>query len=145
MTPCDPDAEGGTRAIELASSQIHRPAAAIDSARYQVDLQVADLQSEDVGRSPAAKERPNAGEQFRDRKRLDQIIIGAAVETRDTVVDAVTSRQDQHRRLDATLAKGFENLETAAPRQHEIQQDQIEPLSIGAEEAVFAGGAIRTS
>src|ERR1700736_2996945 len=61
--------------LEFARQQLDRPAAAIDRAGDEVELEVADAQDRllDHGRA-APRERLDARQQFDERERLDEVI-----------------------------------------------------------------------
>ena len=56
---------------------------------------------------------------------------------RCTVVDTVACRENEHRCLDAALAKRLQDLQATPSGQHEIEHDEIELLGVRAVEAVL--------
>src|SRR5262249_12037667 len=119
--------------------QLEQRVAAGDAAGDQIELQVCSLQTEDVRWPAAPKQRTNACKQLRQGKRLDQVIIGPEVKAHNPIVNAVTRRQDKDRSLDAPLPESLQDLQAAATRQHDVQDDEIEDLRIRTKEAVLAG------
>src|SRR6516164_9433674 len=69
--------------LELPRCQLDRAAAPRDSARNEIHVEIADTEPERIRWTPAADQRPNAGQQFREREGLDDIVVGAAVQTGD--------------------------------------------------------------
>ena len=84
-------------------------------------------------------EMTSLSEELRQRKWLDQIIVGAEIQTKNAIVDTVPGRKDQHRRFDVTLPECVQDFEPAPARQHQIENNEVEQLSVGAKEPVFAG------
>ena len=70
-------------------------------------------------------ERTQAREELGKRKRLHQVVIRAAVETGNAVIDGVPSGQHQHRRPDAGCAHAPADLEAVDVRQHHVQHDRV--------------------
>ena len=66
--------------------------------RDRVEPQCPRLDRE-IGRG-ASKQRPQAGDQLGERKRLRQVVVAAGAEARQPVGERITRRQEQHRRLD---------------------------------------------
>ena len=83
--------------IELAAGQLDRPITANHAARDEVDLEIGGLESKDVGRASTTQQRANARQQFRQRERFDQIVVGAAIQAEHTIIDPVTCGQNQDR------------------------------------------------
>src|SRR5581483_8862413 len=77
-------------------------------------------------------------EQLGYGERLDEIIVGAQVETAHAIVDAVAGRQDQHRRVDPLLTKRLQDVEAAPSRQHDVEHDEVEHFGARPEKPVFA-------
>ena len=73
----------------------------------------------------AAGERPQAGEQLGERERLREVVVGAAVEPGDAVLDGVARGQHQDRRPDAVVAQAAAGLEAVDARQHHVEDDRV--------------------
>ena len=116
-----------------------RAAAARDFSRHEIDLEIADAQAQRLGDPAAPQQRADPRQHLLERERLDQIVVGAAVEAGHAILERVARRQHQHRRLVAALAQRSENLQAVAARQHEIEQDDVERLGVQPEERAFAG------
>ena len=74
---------------------------------------------------PAAQQRADARQQFDERERLDQIIVGAEFQTFDAVVHRAARAEDQHRRAGLAVADLLEDLQPVHVGQHHVQDDQI--------------------
>ena len=74
-----------------------------------------NIQSPRYRRSPvgavAAQQRAQPGEQLVEVEGLDQIVVGAGIQSLDAVVDRAERRQQQDRRRDAGGAHGRDELE----------------------------------
>ncbi|MNG07588.1 hypothetical protein D3C84_908980 [compost metagenome] len=106
--------------------EFQQSAFAGDFQGVEVIAQVADLQ----GASPAAlgpaHDRFDTRRQFRQGKRLDQVIIGARLEALQTVVQLIAGREHDHRRFAPgifaqALAQGI----AIDAGQHDIEHDQV--------------------
>lgn len=64
----------------------------------------APVERVEVERPAAADESPHAGRELAQLERLEQVIIGAAVEARHPVIDRSTSGDDENRGVDALLS-----------------------------------------
>mgnify|MGYP003694615697 CR=1 FL=1 len=70
---------------------------------------------------------------------LTQVVVGAAVETQQAIVERVARRDDEHGRLDAAPAEGPEDLKSVTAGQHQVEQDHVEHFRAQSEERVLAG------
>jgi hypothetical protein len=112
--------------------------AARDTPCHDVELEVAGFQSKDLCRATAPQQCADAGEELRQCKRLDEIIVSTQVEAEYSVLDSVSGGQDQDWRLDRAFAERLQDLEAVAAREHEVQQHQIEALGVRPKKAVLA-------
>src|SRR5215470_13913331 len=112
--------------VELFCGEVKKARSSGDFPRDEVHLEILVPQLEDLVHAPAAQQRADACEQLGERERLDQVVVGAAVESQHPIFDGVPSRQDEYRRLNAALAQRRQNVDAIASRQHEIEQQQIE-------------------
>src|SRR4051794_24908234 len=94
-------------------------------ARHQIHIDILALKLEDLIHPPPAEQRPDACEQLGKGKWLDEIIVSAPVQSQYPVLNRVLRCEDEHRRLNAALAQGSENIDAVALRQHEIEQHEI--------------------
>ena len=123
---------------ELAGRELHHASRAGHSARDQVHLEIGNRQAQRFGGPPAPDERSNPGQQLGEGERLDQIIVGSAVEADHPILERIARRQDEHRRVDAALPQRAENLQPIASGQHEVEQNDVETLRCDTEERSFA-------
>src|SRR5580692_2155617 len=89
---------------------------------------------------PASKARPHPSEEFRERKRLHEVVVGSLVESLHAVFDGIPSSQYQNRSLQSALSQCGQHLQAISSREHKIQNDEIEFLLIDQEESFFSGG-----
>jgi len=97
-----------------------------DVARHQVHRKVVLLQLQELIRATPAQERADSRQQLGERKGLDEVVVGAAVESMHAIGNGVLGRQDEDGRLEPAPAEGGEDLEPVTPRQHEIEDHDVE-------------------
>jgi hypothetical protein len=83
----------------------------------------------------APQQRADTREQLGERKRLDEIVVGAFLQAAHAVLDAVARGQHQHRRL-GLRAHRFQHAETVDAGQHDVEQQQV-VVALGREAAAF--------
>ena len=76
----------------------------------------------------APQHRADAGSQLVEVEGLDDVIVGAGVESLDAIVDRVPGREDQHWHLAAGSPQPLQDLQAIQPGQAEIEQHQFEGL-----------------
>ena len=91
----------------------------------RIDLQIRDAHNR-IGRDHlvALEQRPHAGQQLGKLERLDQIVVGAEFKASHLVVEAVASRQHEHRYLPGGTQRGQDG-EAVDAWQHDVQDDQV--------------------
>src|SRR5215813_3620939 len=109
-------------------------------ARDEIHLEVVLPELQDLVRATAAQERADAREEFRERERLHEIIIGPAVEPTHAIVDGVLRGEDQDRGLQPAFAQRRQDLDPIAMGEHEIEHDAIEGLVVHEEEPFLPRG-----
>ena len=77
-----------------------------------------------LGRA-APDQRAQPGEQLRERERLGQVVVGAAVEPATRSRTRVARGQHQDRRPDAGVAQPPADLEAVDARQHHVEHDRV--------------------
>ncbi len=87
-----------------------------------------------------AHERADARLQFADAERFGQVVVRTALEADDRVGLAVTRREHQDRSIDvrAALPRRAAERDAVEAREHDIEQQQIEPLLPDAIERLAA-------
>jgi hypothetical protein len=68
----------------------------------------------------------DAREKFRESKGLDQVIVGAGVEAAHAVIHGAPRSEDQDWGSETAPAHFKKSLKTSLPRQHDIQENQVE-------------------
>jgi hypothetical protein len=104
----------------------------------RVQAQRPDLQDGGALRQAPAGERPQPREQLGEGERLGQVVVGAAVQAGDPVVDAVARGQHEDRRPHAGLPQLPADVEAVAAGQHHVQQDGVVRGRAGHPEGVLA-------
>ena len=80
-------------------------------------------------------------QQLHHLERLGDVVVGAELQADDLVDDLAARGQHDHRRLDAAPAQLAHDVEAAEPRQHDVEEDEIERLAGRALEAALAVAA----
>ena len=96
--------------------------------------------SRTVGRStgPRARERSQARGQLVERERLGQVVVGAAIEAADPVLDRGARGEHQHRRPDPLGAHLLARREAVHAGQHHVQHRDVHILHAQNCERVIA-------
>ena len=114
-----------------------------DGALQQVHLEIADAQRRlHRGHRRPARQRVEAGEQFREREGLDEIVVAAGLEPRHPVVDPAQRGQEQHRRLDAGAAQGPDEPEPVEAGQHAVDDQHVVGFAGRQHQAGLAVGSV---
>src|SRR5262245_8252065 len=114
-------------------------AGACDPAPHEVDLEIGDAKSGGLGGSTPPGQGAHARNDLGKREGLDQVVVGAAVESGQAIVECVARRKDEHGRMDTAAAKGAKDLKAVASGQHEIEQNHVEGFRAQTEERVLSG------
>ena len=85
----------------------------------------------------SAQQTTNPRLQFAERKRLDQVIVGAQFQPQDAICHAVAGREHQHRHI-AHRPQGFQHPIAIQTRQHQIEDHQICRFVAEAGDGLFA-------
>ena len=104
-----------------------------------IEAQVADGELGAAARRAPAHQRPDAGEQLAALERLDQIVVGAAVEALDAVLGVGARGEDQDRDV-ALGADAAADLDAVEPRQAEVEHDEVGDELLGGVERLHAVG-----
>ncbi|CAB3796984.1 hypothetical protein LMG28138_04165 [Pararobbsia alpina] len=82
--------------IEFLVGQCNAQAAAFDAPLRHVDAQIAYFQHLFLFlRLPTAQDDADAGQQFSERKRLDEVVVGTKIETLEPVFERTARAQEQ--------------------------------------------------
>src|SRR5690349_2738478 len=122
---------------ELARREIDARRAALDAAAVHVHFQVADADQFAFAWRPATRERAYACEQFDERKRFDEVVVGAEFETAHAVVDVVAGGEKEHGG-GARGAQRFHDGPAVHPREHYVEDDDVVVLLLRENQAVGA-------
>ena len=100
--------------------EVDSAAAPRHSPPYDVHLEIRHVQP-GFARLAAAKQGTKARRELRERERLDHVVVGAAVEACDTLLERALCRQNQHRQIRLLRSDVAKHLEPRAPWQHEVE------------------------
>ena len=90
-------------------------ATAPDATLGRVEPQRADLEHGGPLDRAAPRDRSESRVQLGERERLRQVVVAAAVESRDTVRDGIPGSEEKHRCLHVLRAKAPADLEAVRP------------------------------
>ncbi len=109
---------------ELAARHLDRRAVPPDRVRRRVQHQGAalDQRLRASGRTP--RQRAHARGKLVEVERLDEIVVGAGVESGDAVTHRVACRHHQDRKVELAGTQALEDFEPVAPGQSEVEQDE---------------------
>src|SRR5882672_3486260 len=130
--------------LEFPGKKKNVLAASAGGPRHQVDREIPDTQDGlfDNGVTASAK-RLDAGQQFDERKRLDQIVIAAGTQAAHPVVDFPERTDDQDRCGDAVVAQLTHDRDAIDVRKHAVDRDHgVLVGDAAAQRLVAAGGQI---
>ncbi len=97
----------------------------VGAARLQVHAQVAQAQHAAAARLVAAHQRARARHQLAQRERLDEVVVGAALEPAHAILDGVARGEHQHRQVGALRAHAAQGLEAVDAGQADIEDQQV--------------------
>lgn len=110
--------------IEFAGGEIEVGAAPVGAAGERIDFEIGDAKHGFGAR--AAEESADAGEEFCEREGLDEVIIGAAFEAAESIVEFAAGGDDEGRDGIAAKLLAAEKIEAVAIGQAEIEDDGVE-------------------
>src|SRR5215467_9544836 len=125
--------------LEFPRRQLNGTAAPRDLPGDEIHVEIPDAEAKRIRRPPTANQRTYARQQFFERKRLDDVVIGTAVQAGHTVFQRVPGGQEKNRGLDPVPADRRQDLKAVAAWEHDVQKNQIEFFSVDPEECIFAG------
>ncbi len=94
-------------------------------ARGSVHFYRADLHQDRFGACRAAQHRVDASQELFERKRFNDVVVGALVEQVYFVLGLVAGGQDDYRGSDISLADRLGNGCAVDTGEHEVKQDKI--------------------
>src|SRR5208337_1169065 len=117
--------------LELARQEFDRQASAAHLAVDQVHFQRADLQPGRARLSAAPHERFDAGAEFANVERLDEIVVAAGLQAADTLVHGRQGADHQNGRRIAFLSQRLDDRQTVCASQHPIDHEDRGPAGAG--------------
>ena len=92
----------------------------------------------------AAQDGLDPRKELRARERLGDVVVGADLEAHHPVDLLALGGEDDDRGIDALAAQRAQHLDAAHPRQHDVEEDEVQALRPGDRDGVLAiGGAQR--
>ena len=110
--------------LELARGELDIAAVALDPTRAQVEADITGLEHRRLALRRHAQLRAHAREQLLEGERLGHVVVGAAVEPLDLLLDRAARGQHDHRQLGLARADRVEHLQAVLAGQHHVEQDQ---------------------
>ncbi len=97
-----------------------------------IELQIADGQIRLAARRAAPQQGPEPGEQLLALERLDEVVVGARVESLDARLDRVARGQHEDRHVVLLAAQLLGDVEAVHPRQAKVEDHEIgqEPVRL---------------
>ena len=89
------------------------------------------------GRRRPPQQRPHAAPELADRERLRDVVVRAELEP-EHLVELVVAGGEHHDRDAALRPQALAHLEPVEPRQHHVEDDEIDRLGIEARERLVA-------
>ena len=123
--------------VELFGRRRDQLVGTADLARRQVHHDVGIAQGAASPWCPAPEQRPHPSEELLVSERLDQVVVGALVESSDAVRRAVLRGEEQDRHI-ALRAQATRHLEPVHARHHDVQDGEIGHALAGAVEGDLA-------
>ena len=77
----------------------------------------------------AARQGPHAREELRHGEGLDDVIVGAAIEPADALLERVARGDDDHRRRVAARAQLAQDIQAVHAREAQVEQDHLETVT----------------
>ena len=112
--------------IDLAAGEIERAPLDRGRARRRVEGDATGLENGAERRARPPQQSPAAGEEFLHLEGLDDVVVGAGVETGDPLVERTTRRGDDHRRRKPGRPAPPQPIDAVAVGQAEIEDDDVE-------------------
>jgi hypothetical protein len=91
----------------------------------QVERELAEPQHAPLALETAAQEGPQPGQQLLQRERLDEVVVGAGIESLHPVIDAVTRRQHEDRGVVAGLPDAPADREPVDVGQLQVEHEGV--------------------
>jgi acetate kinase len=117
--------------LELRRREPDLVAVAANPAAQEIDLDVAGLEPRWAVLLGLAKVSPDAGGELIEGERLGHVIRRACVESLDALGHLSPGGQQNYRQGRKRAPDAGENLKPVAPRQHDVQQHEVEPAADG--------------
>ena len=95
-----------------------------------VHLEIRESQPR-LARTAAAQQRAKPRRELGQRERLGHVVIRAAIQPADTILDRVFRREDQHRQRGLVPADVAQHLQARSARQHQVENDGVVVHSAG--------------
>ncbi|HJV95573.1 MAG TPA: hypothetical protein VJ608_06025 [Albitalea sp.] len=132
--------------LEFTCRQLDLAGIALDATGAQVEADIAGLKHRRFALCGHAQLRTDACEQLLQRKRLGDVVVGAAVQPLDLLFDRTTSGQQDDRQLWLARPDGIQDVQAVPARQHHVEQDEPvvagERLELGAPTVVDDGDGV---
>src|SRR5262249_25503750 len=98
--------------------QFDGPATPGHLSRYEVHRQVVHSQAQRLGSPATAQQRSNASQELGKSEWLDEIVICAAVQACDAILQGIAGRQQKYWSVNSMLADAGQDLKSIAAGKH---------------------------
>src|SRR5205807_477028 len=112
--------------VELARRQLERAFPRAHLARGGVDAEIAGTDDACQLRAAPAEHRPNARQQLAELERFDDVVVGAELETLDTIRRLVARAEDDDPARPVAGERTAE-LPPVHSRHHQVEHDEVRP------------------
>ena len=123
----------------LLGRQRQLVARARDAMRARVDAQVGRLDDRILPHAAAPQQRAQPRQQLRKFERLDEVVVGAGVESFHAIGQRIARRQHQDRRVIPLGAQHPADLESIRRRNARIEHDRVVRRGRSALQRLLAG------
>jgi len=127
----------------FAAGQRQLLLADVGAARLEIHAQAAQAQHAAAARLVAAYQRARPRHQLAERERLDEVVVGAALQAAHAVLDGVARGEHQHGKVGALGAHAAQRLEAVDAGQADVEDEQVvRILAHGDGDGLAAFGAV---
>jgi hypothetical protein len=96
-----------------------------------IEMEIGDAEERRFLRRSPSEKRPGTGEQFSERKRFCEIIVGPAIEPFHFILGRAFRRQHEHRDGQFFRAQAPENCDPVLVGKKDVEDDQVVPSGLG--------------
>ena len=125
--------------FEFASCEFKRGAAARRDVPPGVHGEIGKLKHRRGLWISPSMQCSQSSEKLGKGERFGQIIVGAGIQATDAILNRALRCKDQYWKLETISADLPQDLKTTNTRQHHVEEDQVDGITVEMPEACFAG------